>query len=222
MLQSRTLAPNDISPPKALRQGPKQNLAVPTHSCTARIASFRKKNPVVLVTAIFGQEPSARLLLPFFLKTASRTGYDIIIFGDTSLGNDMMLANCLFIHLSWNEVAQRILEKVPECSASLALANFSALTHYKVIDLKPLYGVILEAELSKYQMWGHIDNDLLLGKLKRLTSKSISSFEVIPMQANHNAFGPLTFYCNTLRVNPSLLESSAPLRYAEQSYPMGV
>ena len=68
---------------------------------------------------------------------------------------------------------------------------------YKVIDLKPMIGAIFPEVVGNYEFWGHVDNDLILGNVKKFTPAAVlDKSDVISIYGDHGA-GPLTVYRNS-------------------------
>ncbi|HGU9817261.1 TPA: DUF6625 family protein [Enterobacter chuandaensis] len=74
---------------------------------------------------------------------------------------------------------------------------------YKICDFKPLYGIIFSDILLKYDFWGHIDIDVILGNIRHFVSdKTLLTCKKI------YSHGHLTLYRNTPTVNHLYLKSS--------------
>eukprot|EP00961_Rhodomonas_salina_P076619 1028552-Rhodomonas_salina.2 len=156
---------------------------------------------VVLITALFGAG-SVKPFLPFFLKSMRQSGFDVMIISDQPIDPEMLRSSAgrvWHLNLSLSDLGQRVQTKIPEC-----VVDLSQMTGYKIVDLRPLFGVLLEEELRNYSMWGHVDNDMLIGRVKHYLQKAGAfkgSIEVAPAQIVVNTFGPLTLYRNSCRIN---------------------
>lgn len=87
-----------------------------------------------------------------------------------------------------------------------AIANISSdnPSYYKVIDLKPMFGVLFKHHLRHFKFWGHCDNDLIFGDLRKfLYPKLLEANDVLsPMKPKGRrvgkpylrTWGPLTVY----------------------------
>ncbi|MBY0481821.1 MAG: hypothetical protein K2Q21_10720, partial [Chitinophagaceae bacterium] len=72
---------------------------------------------------------------------------------------------------------------------------------YKICDFRPAYGVIFNEFLKPYDFWGHIDEDIILGRLKRfITTKDLGKYDIITMRHDY-LVGCLTLYKNTPKIN---------------------
>jgi hypothetical protein len=70
--------------------------------------------------------------------------------------------------------------------------------NYKINDFKPAFGYLFPNLLDHYDWWGAIDNDILLGDVRRLVnSYYLENFDVIGAMPYHPTWGPFTLYRNT-------------------------
>jgi hypothetical protein len=70
-------------------------------------------------------------------------------------------------------------------------------TPYKICDFKPLYGLIFEDWLKKYDYWGYCDIDLILGRIEQfLSPDKLWEYDII---STYKGFlsGPFCLYRNT-------------------------
>ena len=63
------------------------------------------------------------------------------------------------------ELAQRIADTV-QTPVNLSVP-------YKLCDFRPAYGVIFRDELQGYDFWGHCDNDVIFGRIRRFVTDNI-------------------------------------------------
>ena len=67
---------------------------------------------------------------------------------------------------------------------------------YKICDFRPAYGYILSDYLSGYDFWGHCDNDLIFGNIRKFIPDSIlNSYDKILRR------GHFTLYRNKPETN---------------------
>lgn len=73
---------------------------------------------------------------------------------------------------------------------------------YKLCDYRPMYGLLFEDYLSGYDFWGHCDNDLIFGNIRKfLTNDILSKYDRILSR------GHLSLYRNTDKVNRYFMKS---------------
>ncbi len=75
-------------------------------------------------------------------------------------------------------------------------AEYSISSPYKICDYRPAFGRILKRYIQGYDFWGHVDTDLLLGKLSNFLPESVfhSSDRLLER-------GALMFYANKKDIN---------------------
>ena len=86
----------------------------------------------------------------------------------------------------------------------------SGVSSAKLNDFKPMFGEAFPEMLSKYEWWGHLQEDLLLGNLRRFASPAVlAAHDVLsPYAPPLNASGVLMLYRNIPRVNRAWRASS--------------
>lgn len=78
---------------------------------------------------------------------------------------------------------------------------------YKVIDVKPMYGLLFQRFLVNYDFWAHGDSDMLIGNISRyLNSTLLDNHDVLcgisdPAKPWARTWGPFTVMRNTPLVN---------------------
>lgn len=178
--------------------------------------------PVVLVTYMFGPKSARLPYLPAVFKTLSMAAVDCLIIGDARPPFELPP------HVSHYQISFRDLGQL----ASKKLFNGRPLSkmfsdrypegnHYKVIDYKPMTGLLFGDLLDKYAWWGHIDNDMLFGDIRRfLTDELLLSNDALfalpkapPLDAFmahplgregeniYRTWGPIQLYRNTDKIN---------------------
>jgi hypothetical protein len=88
------------------------------------------------------------------------------------------------------------------------LSEMRKASSYKVIDVKPLYGLLFQRYLAGYDFWAYGDSDMLIGNVSRfLTSELLDNYDVLsgvppdPKAPWKRTWGPLTVMRNTPMVN---------------------
>ena len=86
----------------------------------------------------------------------------------------------------------------------------SGVSSAKLNDFKPMFGEVFAEMLSPYEWWGHLQEDLLLGNLRRFASPAmLAAHDVLcPYAPPLNASGVLMLYRNVPRVNRAWRASS--------------
>jgi hypothetical protein len=86
----------------------------------------------------------------------------------------------------------------------------SGVSSAKLNDFKPMFGEVFAEMLSPYEWWGHLQEDLLLGNLRRFASSAVlAAHDVLcPYVPPLNASGVLMLYRNVPRVNRAWRASS--------------
>eukprot|EP00286_Rhodomonas_abbreviata_P025729 CAMPEP_0181307566 /NCGR_PEP_ID=MMETSP1101-20121128/10958_1 /TAXON_ID=46948 /ORGANISM="Rhodomonas abbreviata, Strain Caron Lab Isolate" /LENGTH=461 /DNA_ID=CAMNT_0023413811 /DNA_START=187 /DNA_END=1572 /DNA_ORIENTATION=+ len=162
------------------------------------------KSDIVLISTLFG-ESVTKPHLRFFLKSVEDCGVDVLLIGSPAL-NLPLPRNVRHVYLSWEGLWERVKQRLPECS--LDVKERAGIRQYKVIDIKPLYGLLFADEIAGYERWGHIDNDLLIGDTRNFLTPQMMSKDIISGLYHKNTWGPFTIFRNIPKVN--LLFRRAP------------
>lgn len=73
---------------------------------------------------------------------------------------------------------------------------------YKLCDFRPAYGYIFAEYLAQYDFWGHCDNDVIFGNIRKfITDEILNNYERILIR------GHFTLYKNTPNVNNFYLKT---------------
>jgi len=125
-----------------------------------------------------------------------------LLVGDVGPALDLP-PNVIFVPCTLAELTARS----ARIGGRLALANAasrfdSGVSAAKVNDLKPMFGELFAAELQPFDVWGHLQEDILLGNLSLLAApRDLQQNDVIsPYFAPLNASGVLMLYRNTRRI----------------------
>jgi hypothetical protein len=90
--------------------------------------------------------------------------------------------------------------------------NLAKASPYKVIDFKPLFAYLFPEQVSGYEWWGHMDNDLLLGDVRRFLTPEILEQNDMISGAREKSWGPFTLYRNSNTTNELFKLAPGPLR----------
>ncbi len=72
---------------------------------------------------------------------------------------------------------------------------------YKVCDFKPMFGKLFEDYLRKYDYWGYIDNDLLLGNVQSYLMEKVKVGHIVISTYKDFMSGPLAIFRNQFLTN---------------------
>jgi hypothetical protein len=155
---------------------------------------------VALFTLIFGETASHEPWLPLFARSAAHSGVDYFIVGDPAPPIKLP-ENVHHIHITYDDLVAQISN---DLFGGRPL-KMSQAGGYKVIDIKPLIGFLFRTHIRGYDWWGHVDNDMLMGDVRKFLPPSIlNKFDVIPGIGPENGqsrtWGPFTMYRNVPEV----------------------
>jgi hypothetical protein len=170
---------------------------------------------LMLFTAIYGESSTRNPWLPMFLRSAAGSGVNYTIICDPILRLKMP-DNVHMIHMTFEELTNRLSNKVFDGRPLPAVLTAGP---YKIIDFKPFFGYLFPDRVDKFDFWGHIDNDMIMGNLAGiLTSKAANVDLMSPLKlgtivsdeaaggpitgGKFRTFGPFTIFRNT----PPILE----------------
>jgi len=102
--------------------------------------------------------------LPFFLKSASGSGADVVLISTTDIPFAMP-KNCKVYRTTKKEIVHRIEQNVFGGVKLVGLRgkDGEGPEGYKSIDFKPLTAVLYPEVVNGYMYWGHVDNDAVVG-----------------------------------------------------------
>jgi len=163
---------------------------------------------VVLVSYIFGSEIMSKKYLQLFVESARGTGVDLVLLGDSRPSFELP-PNVVHHHVTWEELCDRVQANVLDGSDPTELRNAP---RYKAIDFKPLLPTLFPEVTDRYDWWGHVDNDMVLGNLRHfLNRKRLQDFDIISGLPHEYTWGPLTLYRNDPRINGLFRQATRPL-----------
>lgn len=125
----------------------------------------------------------------FWLKSIEKNpSVDFIVFTDQQTNTILPPPNLKIVHTSFDKLAQDFQSRFD--------FKVSIPQSYKFCDFKPAYGEIFQEYLAGYDFWGHCDNDLIFGDIRRfITDKILLQYDKIL------ARGHFTLYRNTPEIN---------------------
>lgn len=177
------------------------------HTITSNDDSSKEQN-ILLISYVFGTRATHKKYLRMFVESARTSGVDIALVGNYYLPF-LLPPNIRHIHIDWNQFVDRVAERIYEGEepGDLRTADF-----YKVIDFKPLFAHLFPEEVQGYDWWGHIDNDMVLGNVRRFITPSVLNENDIISAHPNKTFGPFTLYRNTNQVNELFRLAEQPLK----------
>lgn len=146
---------------------------------------------LALVTLWSGPLPS---YLPLFLLTAgaNRT-VDFVFVADSPAPPDLPE------NVRWVE---RSLDRLVDGMSHRLDCRLDVRGGYKLIDLRPTFGVSLADLLDGYDFWGSLDCDTVLGDVRTFASdERLADHDVLCFRGRGFTHGPLTVYRNADAVN---------------------
>ena len=154
---------------------------------------------VLMVTYIFGTSAS---YVRLFVESARHSGIDVAIVGSPAPAFPLP-PNVLHVPMSWEQFVERVSARLFEGEK---LSNLLNASRNKVIDFKPCFAHLFPELVSRYDWWGHLDNDLLLGNIRHFVTQDIlSHYDLIPGIPPKGkwimSWGPFTLYRNTKVTN---------------------
>lgn len=154
---------------------------------------------IVIIGVYFGRFPE---YFELWLNSCTyNTGIDFIIFTDQVLSD--LPSNVKAFPFTMREFSELARKK-------LHIDKINITRPYKCCDFKPVYGIIFEDFIKKYDFWGHCDFDLVFGDiLSNIDKDAWEKYDkILPL-------GHLSFYRNTNEVNERYKLESATAPYDE-------
>ena len=164
-----------------------------------------------IIVARWGGWPS---WMPLFLHTLRHNPtVDFHLLSDVPpLATAPLAPNVRYHAWSLDELLVRLRETVGVRLRRLHAGGVfaSGVSSAKLNDFKPMFGEVFADMLSPYEWWGHLQEDLLLGQLRRFASPAVlGAHDVLcPYAPPLNASGVLMLYRNVARVNRAWRASS--------------
>lgn len=143
-----------------------------------RIVSHYYNKKLILITVWFGKLPD---YLDLFLYSIQNKNYDILFITDQNINkypNNFKILNMTFEqfnnHLNY------------KTGFNVKIKHFS-----KLVDVKPLLGLLFYEFISDYIYWGWTDIDMIMGDIDNCIPKN-NNYDVISY--GKASFGPLTIF----------------------------
>lgn len=171
-------------------------------------------SPVLLATFIFGRAAQNRKYVQTFIWSAATSGVDIVLVGDFAptwpTGYELP-PNIYKFTVTWNQLVDQVRDVVFNGTEPGNLRETKKM--YKVIDLKPLFGVLFPKLFQDYAWWGYLDNDMIVGNLRRALTRGqrLENFDIICGIEQEYSWGPLMLYRNVPKVNNLYKWAERPL-----------
>lgn len=145
---------------------------------------------IVLIILYFGRFRNDN---SFWLKSVElNPSIDFLIFTDQ---NVEVSGNVKIVRTTFPELVKSIQNKF---DFKIAIPQ-----SYKLCDFRPAYGDLFQEYIKDYDFWGHCDNDLIFGDIRKfITEDILESYDRILIR------GHFTLYRNTLEVNRAYKEAS--------------
>jgi hypothetical protein len=145
---------------------------------------------IALIMPYYGKYPN---YFELWLKSASfNKSIDFYVVTDIE-SSIIYPENVKMINIGFKELKNRI-EKLVGFSIKLE-------TPYKLCDYKPLYGLLFQEMISRYDFWGHCDSDIIWGDLRKfITENILNQYDKVYTR------GHLTLYKNNQTINKICLE----------------
>jgi len=171
----------------------------------------RVKKKVGFIIPYFG---SFKWYVKFFLHTCKyNLDFDFIFITDLDFATKDLGKNIIVIKKSFEEVRQLVAKKL-KVPVNLEYP-------YKICDFRPAFGVIFREFLKSYDFWGHIDEDVILGRLKRfITPKVLEEYDVITLRHDY-LVGCFTLYRNIPKINRLYTKNRDYKRVFSHPYNLG-
>jgi hypothetical protein len=185
------------------------NNAWMTTQTARRTISNRSRQPerILLITYVFSEEAANKRYLRLFLESAATAGVDLLVVGDNGRYARPTSSNVQQYDITWDDFVTRVETKLDIDASALR----TALSLYKIIDFKPLFAFLFPelVPVQKYDWWGHVDNDMLLGDIRAGVAPYLGSADIISGIVDHPTWGPFTLYRNTERINTLFRSATA-------------
>lgn len=170
----------------------------------------RQQEQILLTNFLYGEEAAEKNYLRLFVESARYAqNVDFLIIGDNELPFELP-PNVNFVYLSWDSLIDLLFQKVFDGRETGRVRRAQG---YKVNDFKPLFAYLFPEYVEGYDWWGHVDNDMIVGNIRKwLTDEVLSHSDIITDMpgSKHGEFfthGPFTMYRNN-RINNELFKLS--------------
>jgi hypothetical protein len=177
------------------------SLAKPIQSTSAAERPAAERQPrICLILAYLGPWPTYFDL--FVHSIRFNADVDWLFVCDQPLPDVDIPPNVRVLNTTKAELAQRIAD------AARTPVNLSI--PYKLCDFRPAYGVTFRNELRGYDFWGHCDNDIVFGRIRRfITDEILDAHEKVLMH------GYMQLYRNSAAGNSFYQIAAESIRYQD-------
>lgn len=174
----------------------------------------RKQERILLTNFLYGEKAVKKNYLRLFIESARYAkNVDFLIIGDSTLPFELP-ANVRHAYVSWDSLIDLLFHKVFDGEET---GRVRRAQKYKVNDFKPLFAYLFPKYVEGYDWWGHVDNDMIVGNIRKwLTDDVLSQSDIItdfPGSEYGELFthGPFTMYRNNAMNNELFKLSALPL-----------
>lgn len=116
-------------------------------------------NNICIIGIYFGKKPKN---FDIWLSSCGKNSkIDFLVVGDFKV--DFKLENVKYINMKFDNFI-KLAERKLDC-------QICEVGPYKICDLKPVYGMILDEYIGEYLYWGHCDFDMIFGNLDKFLKK---------------------------------------------------
>jgi hypothetical protein len=165
------------------------------------------KGRIKMVTFVFGEKAASTAYLQMFLESARNSGVDIAIVGSPA-PPFALPPNVQHVLLTWEQFASRVSTRL---FGGKPMERLAKAAPYKIIDFKPLFAYLFPEHVRGYEWWGHMDNDLVLGDVRRFLTPEILEQNDIISGVYKKSWGPFTMYRNSNVMNELFKLAPVPL-----------
>ena len=178
-------------------------------SVSSSVPTERNDPKILLFTYIYGEQAANKGYLRLFVESARRSGIELALVGYP--GPPFHLPpNVRYIPVTWDELVDRIKFKILNGTEPTDLRATDL--YYKVNDFKPVFAHLFPEIVHGYDWWGSMDNDLVLGNMRKfLNQQLLSQFDIMDALQNEYTAGHLTLYRNTVVINTLFRLAQRPL-----------
>ncbi len=132
---------------------------------------------ICLISCFIGKLPD--YLIYFTGSCKNNPDVDFLVLND-SIKNSYSDGNIRFQKADLNEISNLISEKLK--------TGIRLQSAWKLNEVKPLFGLLFQEELKRYDFWGWCDIDIVWGNIRNfLNDKTLNSYDIITTKKNWTA-----------------------------------
>ena len=184
----------------------------PPHNDSPKLV--RKQERVLLTNFLYGEKVAKKNYLRLFIESARYAeNVDFLIIGDNILPFELP-PNVRHAYVPWDSLIDLLFRRLFDGEET---GRVRRAQKYKVNDFKPLLAYLFPEYVEGYDWWGHVDNDMIVGNIRKwLTDDLLFQSDIItdfPGSENGEYFthGPFTMYRNNPINNELFKLSGLPL-----------